>query len=223
MMVPPGLQETKKGPDFFVRVMFNLVLAMTTSALSGVQVTLRRRGNSVRIGLPITNMRAFFGDREPDADSGRRGQILHLRRPHLRRLANGREIVVREHLRGERFFRWNDCDITIGVPGIHHAAVEAFTAGAITDEDRNYAQWDKKDLTTIGYLADVMRAEVWTRRKPTIRRGQPTIQFAKSRLNSAPPSEPIEPRPTRPVLGPDSPGSPRNYRTGETPPVPRTV
>lgn len=182
MMVPPGLAELKNGPDVHVRLVFNAVLAFTTSALSGVQVTMRRRGISLRVGLPIENMRTFFGDREPGAERGRRNQILHLAHPHRRRLANGKEIIVREHLRGERFFRWHDCEITISVPGIHHVAIEGLAAPGITDEDWDFAEYDPAELTTAQEVADRLSAEVWQRRKVKISHGRPVRVYHGSPL-----------------------------------------
>jgi hypothetical protein len=188
LQIPPGLYNWRDDggetdPHDVVKKSFLTILAFTASSLAGVQVTIKKAGSSVRIGLPITNLRGFFGDR--DASGARRKPILHLARPHLRRLAGGKEIIVGEHLRGERFFRWREYEITVGAPGIHHSSVEAFSEPLVTEEDRNFADLDKSKFMDSGKAGELMGREIWSPRRVRIRRGQPVRKFHENPLHKA--------------------------------------
>lgn len=80
---------------------------------------------------------------------------------------------VGEHLRGEWFFQWRDCEIAISAPGIHHPAIEGFDAEMITDEDRDFAEHDPEKLVDAKELGTRMSKEVWLRRRVAIKRGLP--------------------------------------------------
>jgi hypothetical protein len=98
-------------------------------------------------------------------------------------------LSVGEHLRGEWFFQWRDCEIAISAPGIHHPAIEGFDAEMITDEDRDFAEHDPEKLVDAKELGTRMSKEVWLRRRVAIKRGQPTVEFRNNPLDLVSPGE----------------------------------
>lgn len=184
--VPPGLKEmhVDGDADKYVRYMFNVAVAFTAAATSGITVTVRKNGVSGRIGVPITNLKEFFRDRDVETGT-RKKPIIHLRAQHERIVGN-RTVIVGDHLAGERMFSWRGYDIVIGAAGIHHPAVEGFT-GDIFFLDRSqpdYMAAPPKDeiLVPEEEAARRLQAIVWSPRHRPIRHGQPLSRYKESNL-----------------------------------------
>ena len=178
--VPPGLTEmagAKLTVDQFVAVWFATIRAFAASALSGVQLSVRRGNEVARFGIPLGYVRSFFRDR--DREGARRRPLMHLVGEYQYQRGD-RGIVVGEHLRGARQFTWRDYHLTISAPGIHHAAPEAMRAEVLTDEDILPLP---KGVITIGEAAQFMQHEMEAAPHVPFRRGVPTKQYRPVHLD----------------------------------------
>jgi len=178
--IPKALSQMIDGKDHhaYVHLIFSVIVACTASALSGIQVSIRRGKTVARIGVPITSLKSFFSDRDPEGSNRRRKAILHLRNSHRRQLADGRVITVGEHLSGQRNFRWRDYDISVGVPGIHYPSPEGFSAVMLgEDEDTD------KPTVSLNQLAKTMGKRVREPRPSRFRKGVPAITFVDTVLS----------------------------------------
>lgn len=192
--IPPGLYDFGKelkydheptatvdhSPHAYVRFMFNAVVAFTASAVSGVQVTVKKGKRRARFGVPVSALRGFFADRDLADGRSRRRAILHLRLGHDRHMADGRIIQVGEHLSGERFFSWRGYEITVGVPGIHYPSPESYAAPILIAGDPDAPlpdDVDRDDLVPVQKVADTMGGLMQSRERAPIRRGQPVRRF----------------------------------------------
>jgi hypothetical protein len=133
--IPPGLCDKELGgdPHTLVRRSFIGMAVLTATLLAGLQVTIRRGGLGIRIGIPIGHAKNFFADRERDGD--RRRPILHLRPAHHRHLASGKIVTVGDHLAGQRFFNWRGYEVMVAAPGIHHGTMESFHHSVWTGDE----------------------------------------------------------------------------------------
>ena len=185
--VPSYLHELggEMGPHAFVREWFNIAVAFTASALSGVTVTIRQGKRAARIGVPVSNLKAFFTDR--DVGNGeRRKAILHFRPGHDRHMADGRIIAVGEHLSGERHFTWRGYEVTVGVPGIHFPSPEGFDGPIYIDGDPENPlppEAKKEKLMDTSQVGDIMRNFIQRRGPAPIRRGQPVRGYSTDKLD----------------------------------------
>lgn len=181
--IPPSLTAwTKlKDPHDFARIEFVLALAFTISALTGVQVIIRKGKQSARFGIPLAKAKSFFRDRDA---TGRRRPIMHLRLGHDRRLANGRVITVGEHLSGERAFSWRGYDITLGVPGIHYPSPEGFTGPLYVQDDPDAPLTPEEIANTVpvSRVGNLFQEIIQQGRRPPFRRGQPSRTYSNSTL-----------------------------------------
>jgi hypothetical protein len=180
--IPRGLSELSgrtRDPHELTRMMFALVLATTSSALLGLQVTIKKGARNVRFGIPISYAKTFFADR--DTNGARRNPILHLIFPHDRHMNDGRIIRVGEHLRGERQFEWRGYQVTIGAPGIHFPAPEAFVDSSWDLETLSADELprDEGDMMTIGQVGNTMERWMWKPRKPRFQKGVPKSQWPR--------------------------------------------
>ncbi len=172
--IPAGLTNLKNGstPHGYAAWMFVTMSNFAATALSGAQVSIRRGEQVARFGVPISYLKSFFRDR--DAGGGRRNPILHYVADQTRTLADGREILVGEHLRGARKFSWRGHEVVVGAPGIHHASPEALSCAIMTDEDVDHIP---SDGTPIWKAADVLQHQVEQVKKVPMRKGQPTLKY----------------------------------------------
>jgi hypothetical protein len=180
--IPPGLYEAggDKGPHGFVRVWFNIAVAATASAVSGVTVTIRQGKRAARLGVPVGNLKAFFADRDPTSEGARRRAIMHLRLGHDRHMADGRIIAVGEHLSGERHFTWRGYEITVGVPGLHFPSPEGFNHPVWVTNDPDAPLPDDVDpdkMAPITRLANHVQTIVRKNEPVPIRHGEPTRTY----------------------------------------------
>jgi hypothetical protein len=183
-MIPPALYEIKPevGPHEFVRQAFNVSVALATSGLSGIQITVQRGKKSARFGVPVSALKGFFSDRDPNLVTHRRKPIIHFRHSHDRHMADGRIIPVGEHLSGERFFTWRGYNVTIGVPGIHYPSPEGFTAPLyIVDYPDAPLPSDVSpdELIKSWEFGKIVKDKIWTDSRAPIRHGQPTTTFSR--------------------------------------------
>lgn len=124
----PHLRET---PESLALGLFRLIINATINASDGLLVIAAKDGIMARFSVDMLRTPYFFRDREKTiTESGKTRKIFHIARTHKRRLADGREIYVKSHFRGERKFTWKGYQITITMPGLHHAPIEAFDAPA---------------------------------------------------------------------------------------------
>jgi len=194
--IPPGLRDWAKtcSDDIkdahdLVRLWFNIAVAATASATAGVTVTIRKGKRAARLGVPVSNLRAFFADRDPESEGARRKAIMHLRLGHDRHMADGRIIPVGEHLSGERFFTWRGYEVTVGVPGIHFPAPEAFRDQILIEGDPDAplpAGADRGDLAPVQFVANMMDKLIRRPIRAPIRRGQPVYRYHEAHLPAAP-------------------------------------
>jgi len=172
--IPDGLYELGNGnPHQWVRRMFCCAVAFAATASYGLQVAFRRGKVTARIGIPITNARDFFADRDV-TDGERRAAILHLRRPHERHLADGRVIQVGAHLAGQRQFAWHGYDVSVGAPGLHYPAPEGFTDALYDAEEAIPEGLALSDTTK---MAKLMSGVIWKPRRTRFRHGRPTREW----------------------------------------------
>lgn len=179
-VIPPGLVEMagKHSVHFYAAMMFSVWRNFCAAALSGAQLSVRRGDEVARFGVPLSNVRGFFRDR--DGNGRRRAALLHYvgGYEYERR---GRTVTVGEHLRGARRFRWRDYDITISAPGIHHPVPEALVAEPMTDDDVLPVE---KGIS-LGKVAKMMQRETETIRRVPFRRGQPTKSYLTGSLEAS--------------------------------------
>jgi len=90
---------------------------------SMIRVSAERGSIAATFGVNIKRTPYFFKDREVLVnDKGNRKRIFHIVRPHIRKSG----AAVHMHFRGMREFKWNDYNILITVPGLHHASIPEF-------------------------------------------------------------------------------------------------
>ncbi len=92
--------------------------AFYLSNLSGFQVRASKNGDTAVFAIAENRATYFFRDRD---DTQGKKKIFHAVRAHKRDV-DGKTVNVRTHYRGLRSFNWQGYDITISVPGLHHAA-----------------------------------------------------------------------------------------------------
>lgn len=178
--VPPGLKDmcTKPGTtvDLLVAIEFAALRAFAASALSGVQLHVRREKEVARFGIPLSCVRSFFRDR--DREGKRRRPLMHLV-PGYQYLRNNREVVVGEHLRGTRRFCWRGYDILLTAPGIHHPSPEGLTAETLHDDDLEPLPEKAVKQTEV---AKLVRGLIERAPNVPFRRGQPTQRYGGHNL-----------------------------------------
>jgi hypothetical protein len=193
--IPPGLSdwqrravaldhsEIKRTPleaahEYSLR-QFAAILAFTSAALSGVQVSIKSGKRTARLGIPIAAARNFFADRDV-AEGVRRSPIMHLRLPHERHLQDGRIVHVGEHLAGQRQFSWRGYDISIGAPGLHYASPEGWQ-----EPVRLIYPGDPvpDDMIPISKAAKKFQKRMWRGERPRFQRGEPTSTFHGEKLD----------------------------------------
>ena len=177
-VVPPGLSDMSRkmkdgyvGVDGYVAAQFAAIRAFAASALSGVQLSVRRGDEVARFGIPLAYVRSFFRDRE--REGSRRRPLLHLVAGYEYERGN-RRVAVGEHLRGARRFAWRGHDILITAPGLHHAAPETLTAELLTDEDILPLP---RDVVSVSDVAADMRTAIDTSPPVRFRRGEPSRRY----------------------------------------------
>lgn len=180
-VVPPGLLEMAgpKGVNAYAAIMFSIVRNFCAAALSGAQLSVRRGDEVARFGIPLSQVRGFFRDR--DSGGRRRSALLHYVGGYEYE-RSGRTVTVGEHLRGARRFKWRDYDLTISAPGIHHPVPEALVAEPMTDDDILPVP---EDAISLSKAAKMMRQEMDTSRRVPFRRGQPTVSYQMPHLEVA--------------------------------------
>lgn len=128
--------EIKSGEwdtsEKWLRGLFTMVANRGVWAMgAGIQVRATKGNITAVFGIHTERTPYFFADREKErTDSGATKRIFHVARTHKRTLADGREIVVPMHYRGLRKFRWHDFAVTVTVPGLDHAPVQAASFAA---------------------------------------------------------------------------------------------
>jgi hypothetical protein len=184
MKIPRWLYEKGKGdPHRFALRSFAIGLALATSVLSGVQVTIKRRDLGIRIGIPIDHAKSFFADRLPEEEGSRRKPIMHLRGAHLRKLAGGQFITVGDHLAGQRFFQWRGYDVKISAPGIHDPTPESLPDMILLEPGE--APPDPDDTMSLKEMLSEAVPWMWDRsRRARFRRGLPVQAYSKDGLLS---------------------------------------
>lgn len=70
-------------------------------------------GTSVSIPLSLPQLREVLKDRDKPESGGRRPSLIHLVRQHQRKMEDGDEIRIREHLRGKIECHWRGWDIVL--------------------------------------------------------------------------------------------------------------
>lgn len=126
----------KTAPEDLALDLFRLLINATVNASDGLMVSAMKNGIVARFSVDMLRTPYFFRDREKTiTTNGKTRKIFHIARTHKRRLADGREIYVKSHFRGERKFSWNGYDVTITMPGLHHAPLESFNAAAHEFDD----------------------------------------------------------------------------------------
>lgn len=130
----PNIKET---PEDLALRLFRVTLNSTINASDGLLVLAAKDGIVARFSVDMLRTPYFFRDREKTiTKNGKTRKIFHIARTHKRRLADGKEIYVKSHFRGERKFAWNGYEITITMPGLHHTPLEWFDAAAhVFDRD----------------------------------------------------------------------------------------
>lgn len=90
-------------------------------AISDVRIRCARGGLVATFSVDLLRIPYFFRDRDIEITvGGRRKKIFHIVRTHERIYA-GKSGFVRTHFRGARKFDWHGYNITISMPGLHHA------------------------------------------------------------------------------------------------------
>lgn len=126
----------KTTPEDLALDLFRLLINATVNASDGLLVSATKNGIVARFSVDMLRTPYFFRDREKTiTTNGKTRKIFHIARTHKRRLADGREVYVKSHFRGERKFSWNGYDVTITMPGLHHAPIESFSAAAHEFDD----------------------------------------------------------------------------------------
>lgn len=181
-VVPPGLSEISpyRTAHEYVAMMFAVIRNFCASALSGAQLSVRRDNEVVRFGVPLSNVKAFFRDR--DKEGRRRAALLHYVGDYEYE-RSGRTVTVGEHLRGARRFRWRDYDISISAPGIHHPSPEALTAEVMQDDD--ILPLPTRGVMPIPQVAAMLRMRMDNAPKVAFRHGQPTTRYVTPTLAEA--------------------------------------
>lgn len=177
-MVPPALKDMggSRGVDGYVAAHFAAVRAFAASAMSGVQMSVRRGDEVARFGIPLAYVRSFFRDRE--REGMRRKPLLHLVGSYQYERGD-RTVTVGEHLRGARRFAWRGHDIHVTAPGITHAAPEALSAELLTDED---VLPIPRDTITAAELATRMQQRITGGAAVHFRRGMPVTTYPQPSL-----------------------------------------
>lgn len=184
--IPPALYEMHNkldDPHTVARLHFNCAFAFAAASLGGITVSIKKGKQAARFGLPVTALKDFFVDR--DAGGERKKQIMHLRLGHDRTLADGRVVLVGEHLRGERFFTWRGYEVSIGVPGIHFPSPEGNNNAlwVVGDPDAPLPAYvDRSKLISMKETGKRVRDVIWEPRRVPFRRGEPTERFHRSAL-----------------------------------------
>lgn len=184
--IPKGLRNLAKNSEYakgdvhkLMQRLFIGTLVFTATAVSGVQVTIRKGKQSTRFGLPIKHLKTFFSDRIVEPGQ-RRKQIMHLVPAHYRN-RDGKLIKVGDHLRGERIFDWRGYEVNVGVPGIHYPSPEGFNLPILSDEEIECS--NSRDLISVPKLGKRVAEIVWRGDRPAIRRSVPTSSYAASTIN----------------------------------------
>lgn len=117
--------------------------ASTFEAANGsmVRVTVEKAALTAVFGIDPRRSAYFFKDRVDVVGSrGQKKRIFHIVRPHDRKGTK----AIKMHFRGLRDFTWHGYDIHVTVPGLHHAPLAEFNAGAVDIEaapnTRGYVQ-----------------------------------------------------------------------------------
>lgn len=117
------------------RRLFVGIASTIEGASGGFQVRASKAGTTAIFGIDMKRSAYFFRDRDksPDQNGTAQKKIFHFVRPHSR-VVSGQTKFVRSHFRGLRQFQWNGHDVTITMPGLHHAPISDFdAAGTIID------------------------------------------------------------------------------------------
>jgi hypothetical protein len=134
-------------------------MAMNFWAQAATQSMIRITATKSSVVMPfvvdVLDTPAFFADRDTTIGAtGKKRQILHVVRPHVR--ANG--TAVKLHFRGLRDFMWNGYQIRIVVPGREVSDLADMTFGALEDVPD-----DARDgLLEMDQVADIMASSIGT-------------------------------------------------------------
>lgn len=131
-----GLDPALPPWDAFGREIFIFVANSQWQADTGVLVRARKRDVTLVFNIEMTRTAHFFKSRrKTHTATGKTKPIFHFVRPHRRVLNSGRTSFVKMHPKGERRFFWNDFNITLSMPGLHHVPLTEFSAPSITEEE----------------------------------------------------------------------------------------
>jgi len=182
-IVPPGLKDMSgsRGIDAYVAAHFAAVRAFAASAMSGVQMSVRRGDEVARFGIPLAYVRSFFRDRE--REGMRRKPLLHLVGTYQYQRAN-RTVTVGEHLRGARRFAWRGHDIHVTAPGITHAAPEVLAAELLADDD--LLPMPAPATITPAELGAQMQQKITSLAPVRFRRGMPVATYQQPSMGVVP-------------------------------------
>jgi len=163
--------------DRWIHCLFVEMRNFAINALDGIQVAFRRGTQRARIGIPLQMIPTVFHDRNS------RQKIFHVVDQHQRQLKDGRKILVGEHFRGTRAFKWRGYDVLITVPSIHHPAIEAWmgTSYGIEDLPEGVAWKDMRDSQELGKLLEEVSYGMGRDFVP-MKKGKPTKRFADNPL-----------------------------------------
>jgi hypothetical protein len=117
----------------------------------GLLVRARKGGVCAAFAIDMLRTPYFFKDRQKTVNvRGRTKRIFHIVRTHQRKSGS----IVKTHFRGLRRFTWAGHDVTVSMPGLHHASALDFTVAGYDSQDERVNDEDFLTMDDVGRVMD---------------------------------------------------------------------
>jgi len=161
--MPWYLQEMSKdhklSPKKIAEILFITTAAFSETSANGLLIRAKKNEICSAFAIDLLRTPYFFKDRiKVKTPSGNTKPIFHIVRTHPRKGSK----LVKTHFRGLRRFKWHDHDVTISMPGYHHAPVLShFDATAYRFNDPLADPDTMDDLKKVGAEFDKHMEKGW--------------------------------------------------------------
>lgn len=129
-------KDHQKSPTEAVVDLFKFMVGLGECANDGLQVLVSKSGVKCAFNIATERTPYFFKDRQKTCtERGFTKPILHVVKPHTRKLKNGKEVFVKMQFRGERTFDWKGYRVSVSMAGFHHKDIQDIDISAEMHED----------------------------------------------------------------------------------------
>ena len=114
-------KEHQKSPPEAIADLFKFMVGLGECAADGIQVLVSKDNIKCAFNVATERTPYFFKDRQKTCtERGFTKPILHVVKPHMRTLPNGKQVAVKMQFRGERKFTWKGYAVSVSMAGFHH-------------------------------------------------------------------------------------------------------